>query len=80
MITEPTKSPRKRCAACKDYRLLTEFHKEKGKAQGVQSYCILCKQRNNAEYQEELRQKKLKAEERKAQKEVLDGAAQARAD
>lgn len=74
MITEPSREPRKQCSVCKDFRLLAEFHKGKKKAQGVQSRCILCKQRENAAYQEELRQKKLAKEARKAAKEVLDGS------
>lgn len=70
MITQPAPA-RKQCSICKDYKLLNEFHKEKKKPQGVQSRCILCKQRENAAYQEKLRLDKLAEAERKAHKEVV---------
>lgn len=75
MITEPTRAPRKQCSMCKDYRLLTEFHKEKKKPMGLQGRCILCKQKENAAYQEKLRQEKLAEAEAKAHKEIADAKA-----
>lgn len=73
MITEPTREPRKQCSICKDYKLLTEFHKEQKKPMGVQSRCTLCKQRENAAYQERLRQEKLSAAEAKNHEEIANG-------
>lgn len=58
---------------CKDYKLLHEFHKEKRKPMGLQGRCILCKQKENAAYQEKLRQEKLAKFEAKNHEEIVNG-------
>lgn len=39
-----TEIPRKQCSNCKDWKPITDFHKEKKKKLGVQSKCKFCKQ------------------------------------
>lgn len=42
MTQEVKKEPRKQCSNCKDWKLVSEFFKEKKKPMGLQSRCKLC--------------------------------------
>jgi len=47
-MTETKPEPKKQCADCKDWKPLSDFHKEKAKPLGRQSYCKFCKQVRDA--------------------------------
>ena len=46
---EELKVPRKQCSQCKDWKVLSDFHKEKAKPLGLQSRCRLCKKAEGEE-------------------------------
>lgn len=51
------REPRKQCSQCKDWKPVSEFHKEKAKPLGLQSRCKFCK--------------KIEGEERRKQKQEV---------
>ena len=75
---EPKREPRKQCSKCQDYKLVSEFFKEKSKPMGLQSRCKLCHKAGvknwRAEKRAEVQQEGVMCEEAEAESGTSAGA------
>ena len=49
----------KQCTKCKETKLISEFHKQKGKVSGVQSHCKICRKKKSKQHYLDTREAQL---------------------